>query len=541
MLQRFDHGLFRELAQRKCRDFLTMSLRGIGMVAVLSLLPQDIAVGAVAANSKASSGSSAQTGDQTILFVDDNAILYRSGTRRVVQQPERHAANPVIGETKPWEVAIGYCTVYRDIRTGLYQCWYQSYSGNHANDPTRRVVVCYATSNDGVTWKKPNLGLFDYNGEDNTNIVLVGNGGRSSNYGASVLVDHLDSNMEKRYKMAYWDFVSVAGRQVPGLCVAFSRDGIHWMKQSKAPLLQGAYGDPTQPPLSAESQGEPPTRPAISDVIDLMWDPRRDSFVIYAKTWIDAPDGRRFWKRAIIRTESKDFVRWSTPQLIIVPGEGDSGQIHGASVFYIHGVYLATLQCLDFGGFDRGGTGNMPAELAISRDGIHWNRSFQDQMFLPVTGDGKTFDAGCLWTSSTPIHLPEEIRFYYGAYPGWNSDLENDSTGIGLAILPLDRFAAIESTDAIAQVTLKSIELSNVNRITINADATDGDVRVELLTAGGYRVAGYTKDQSGIITGNSLRHPVNWKSKTMADLAAGRYQLRLHLKNARLFALTIQR
>ena len=541
MLQRFDHGLFRELAQRKCRDFLTMSLRGIGMVAVLSLLPQDIAVGAVAANSKASSGSSAQTGDQTILFVDDNAILYRSGTRRVVQQPERHAVNPVIGETKPWEVAIGYCTVYRDIRTGLYQCWYQSYSGNHANDPTRRVVVCYATSNDGVTWKKPNLGLFDYNGEDNTNIVLVGNGGRSSNYGASVLVDHLDSNMEKRYKMAYWDFVSVAGRQVPGLCVAFSRDGIHWMKQSKAPLLQGAYGDPTQPPLSAESQGEPPTRPAISDVIDLMWDPRRDSFVIYAKTWIDAPDGRRFWKRAIIRTESKDFVRWSTPQLIIVPGEGDSGQIHGASVFYIHGVYLATLQCLDFGGFDRGGTGNMPAELAISRDGIHWNRSFQDQMFLPVTGDGKTFDAGCLWTSSTPIHLPEEIRFYYGAYPGWNSDLENDSTGIGLAILPLDRFAAIESTDAIAQVTLKSIELSNVNRITINADATDGDVRVELLTAGGYRVAGYTKDQSGIITGNSLRHPVNWKSKTMADLAAGRYQLRLHLKNARLFALTIQR
>ena len=541
MLQRFDHGLFRELAQRKCRDFLTMSLRGIGMVAVLSLLPQDIAVGAVAANSKASSGSSAQTGDQTILFVDDNAILYRSGTRRVVQQPERHAANPVIGETKPWEVAIGYCTVYRDIRTGLYQCWYQSYSGNHANDPTRRVVVCYATSNDGVTWKKPNLGLFDYNGEDNTNIVLVGNGGRSVNYGASVLVDHRDSDTEKRYKMAYWDFVNVAGRQVPGLCVAFSRDGIHWMKQSKAPLLQGAYGDPTQPPLSAESQGEPPTRPAISDVIDLMWDPRRDSFVIYAKTWIDAPDGRRFWKRAIIRTESKDFVRWSTPQLIIVPGEGDSGQIHGASVFYIHGVYLATLQCLDFGGFDRGGTGNMPAELAISRDGIHWNRSFQDQMFLPVTGDGKTFDAGCLWTSSTPIHLPEEIRFYYGAYPGWNSDLENDSTGIGLAILPLDRFAAIESTDAIAQVTLKSIELSNVNRITINADATDGDVRVELLTAGGYRVAGYTKDQSGIITGNSLRHPVNWKSKTMADLAAGRYQLRLHLKNARLFALTIQR
>jgi len=541
MLQRFDLGLFRELAQWKCRDFLSMSVRRIGMVALLSLLPQDIAVGAVAANSKASSGSSVQTGDRTILFVDDNAILYRSGTRRILQQPKRHAANPMIDETKPWEVAIGYCTVYRDIGTGLHQCWYQAYSGNHADNRTRRVVVCYATSTDGVVWEKPNLGLYDYNGENNTNIVLVGNGGRSVNYGASVLVDHRDSDMEKRYKMAYWDFVNVEGRQVPGLCVAFSRDGIHWVKHSKAPLLQGAYGDPTQPPLSAKSQDEPHTRPAISDVIDLMWDPRRDSFVIYSKTWIDAPDGRRFWKRAIMRTESKDFVDWSVPQLIIVPDDSDLGQIHGASVFYIHGVYLAMLQRLDFGGFDRGGTGNMPAELALSRDGIHWHRSFQDEMFLPVTGDGRTFDAGCLWTSSTPIHLPEETRFYYGAYPGWNSDLEKDSTGIGLAILPRDRYVAIESANSIGQVTLKSIQLGNVKRVTVNADATNGEVRVELLTAEGYRVAGYTRDQSIVINGNSLWHPVNWEDKAITDLAAGRYQLRLHLKNARLFALTIQR
>ena len=510
------------------------------MVAVLSLLPQDITAGAVAAKSKASSGSSAQTGGRTILFVDDNAILYRSGTRRVLQQPKRHAANPMIGETKPWEVAIGYCTVYRDIRTGLHQCWYQSYSGNRANDPTRRVVVCYATSNDGVVWEKPNLGLFDYNGDHNTNIVLVGNGGRSVNYGASVLVDHRDSDTEKRYKMAYWDFVNVAGRQVPGLCVAFSRDGIHWVKHSKAPLLQGAYGDPTQPPFSAESQGEPPIRPAISDVIDLMWDPQRDCFVIYSKTWIDAPDGRRFWKRAIIRTESKDFVHWSMPQLIFVPVDDDPGQIHGASVFYLHGVYLALLQRLDFGGFDRGGSGNMPAELALSRDGIHWHRSFQDEMFLPVTGDGETFDAGCLWTSSTPIHLPEEIRFYYGAYPGWNSDLENDASGIGLATLPRDRFVAIEPTGSIAQATLKPVELGNMKRLTLNADATGGEVRVELLTAEGYRVAGFTRDHSIAITGNSLQHPVKWKGKTMADVAAGRYQLRVHLNNSKLFALTIK-
>ena len=505
------------------------------------LQERPLAMDAGETRSALSAQSHAQAGGRTILFVDDDAVLYRAGTRRVLQQPRRDAANPVIAETRPWEVAIGYCTVYRDEASGLYQSWYQAYSGGNADDPTRRVVVCYATSKDGVNWKKPNLGLYDYNGERNTNIVLIGNGGRSVNYGASVLVDQFDPDKLRRYKMAYWDFVDVSGRQVPGLCVAFSADGIQWVKYSKAPLLQGAYGDPTQPPLSAESRYEPTTRPAISDVIDLMWDPGRERFVIYAKTWIDAPDGRRFWKRAIVRTESKDFIHWSVPQLIIVPDDDDPGQIHGASVFFLHGIYLAMLQRLDFGGFDRGGSGNMPAELASSRDGFHWHRPFRDKMFLPVTGKGDSFDAGCLWTSSTSIHLPEEIRFYYGAYPGWNSDLEKDSTGIGLATLHRDRFVAIEPQDDNAQVTLKPIELSTLNRLTVNADAAGGEVRVELLTAEGYRVAGFTRERSIAITGDSLQHQVKWKEKTMANLAPGRYQLRVHLGNAKLFALTVER
>ena len=128
MLQRFDFGLIWEAAQRKCRDFLSTSVSGIGMVAMLFLLPQErlVVAEAVATKSKSSLGSADWVKDKTILFLDDDPILYRSGTRRVLQQPRRHTDNPVIAETKAWEVAIGYCTVYRDIKTGLHQCWYQS-------------------------------------------------------------------------------------------------------------------------------------------------------------------------------------------------------------------------------------------------------------------------------------------------------------------------------------------------------------------------------------------------------------------------------
>src|SRR5512134_1609553 len=69
---------------------------------------------------------------RTLLLVDDHDVLYRSGTRRVLHQPQRHPKNPLVGEVKPWEVAIGWTSIYRDPQTGTYQLWYQAHAGNAA-------------------------------------------------------------------------------------------------------------------------------------------------------------------------------------------------------------------------------------------------------------------------------------------------------------------------------------------------------------------------------------------------------------------------
>lgn len=61
---------------------------------------------------------------RTLLFVDDHDILYRSGTKRVLQPLKRHAAKPLLEMAKPWEVAIGYTSVHRDPKSGKYQLWY---------------------------------------------------------------------------------------------------------------------------------------------------------------------------------------------------------------------------------------------------------------------------------------------------------------------------------------------------------------------------------------------------------------------------------
>jgi hypothetical protein len=92
--------------------------------------------------------------------------------------------------------------------------------------------------------------------------------------------------------------------------------------------------------------------------------------------------------------------------------------------------------------------------------------------------------------------------------------------------------------EKVGQVTLKSVDLAGCREILVNADASGGTVRVELLTEDGFRVRGYSRDDAVPIEGDSLRHRVAWKEHGLANLPAGRYLLRLHLEGATLFAVS---
>ena len=137
--------------------------------------------------------------------------------------------------------------------------------------------------------------------------------------------------------------------------------------------------------------------------------------------------------------------------------------------------------------------------------------------------------------------LDEEMRFYYGAYGRpWNSEDARQISGIGLATLPRDRFAGRRPTEKIGQITLRQIDLGGVRRLLLNADAGKGSIRVEVLNAEGYRVRGFSRDDCLPIRGHSLRHPVRWRERQLADLAPGEYRLRIHLQEAEIFAITLE-
>ena len=492
----------------------------------------------------------AQDAAQTLLLVDDRHILYRSGTERFLHPTTRHSANPVIAETKPWEVAIAWTTVYYNPETGQYQAWYQAYGG--PGSPQPQCVTCYANSMDGVHWFKPDLDLFSYGDTERTNIVMVGNGGHSLRYGNGVAFDPRDPNPARRYKMAYFDF-SVGGKKsIPGLFVAFSPDGIHWQRPDvPMPLMPTAYGDYEDPlPFRNQPGREWAVPLSIADAHDIYYDTNRQVFVDVAKMWIDGPDGKMFWKHGIGRSESKDFIHWSKPQLILTPDEHDAPHVefHTAPVFEYAGYHFCLAQILNRA--ENGGV--MDVELMISHDGFSWNRPFRNTFFFSREG-ADNFDRGSIFTNSTPVILKDEIRFYYGAYSlgATGADDTQQESGVGFFTIPRDRFAGIRpvalSDQAtlrtprhhVGQVTLKLLPLSKMQSITLNADATDGKIHVELLDSDGYRVEGYTREDALPITGNGLRHLVKWRDRSLVDLPKGDYRMRIHLNQASLFAVDL--
>src|SRR5689334_19213202 len=112
---------------------------------------------------------------QTELFLDDHLIEMAASVTRRIHRPHKHLLNPVIRPEAWWEAndMIPYATLY-DEDEKLFKMWCRCGS----DDPKRWVdgnaaFTAYYTSKDGVHWERPKLGMFDFNGRQDHNVVFV--------------------------------------------------------------------------------------------------------------------------------------------------------------------------------------------------------------------------------------------------------------------------------------------------------------------------------------------------------------------------------
>ena len=107
------------------------------------------------------------------LFVDDHVVERRINCRREFNQIEKASFNPIIVCDKPWERGEGWyierITLIDDPHYGLLRTWYETIKTY--KDRPSETYMCYATSQDGVHWHKPNLGIVEFDGSKDNNIV----------------------------------------------------------------------------------------------------------------------------------------------------------------------------------------------------------------------------------------------------------------------------------------------------------------------------------------------------------------------------------
>jgi hypothetical protein len=480
------------------------------------------------------------------MFVDDVNVNSSTGITRQLQQPTR-LPNAVITGMGRWDSSPSYGSVIYDRAENLYKAWYNA---NGAGNP-----VCYATSVDGRSWTYPDLGLETSSYKEEvytaTNIQFYGNRYEFPNstfrlYSPSVIKDDRDPDPSRRYKMTYTDMSTdgngngIEGELYrtrtqdahgdAGVFTATSPDGIHWTRPTA----------PNHANLYFQKQDG-----SVSDDVQLMYDSQKEKYVIYSKSWDwrdragqplnPIPD-----HRIITRTESADFVNWSSPQVVIRHANtlaSDGGGAvndpasYGTSAFEYQGMYFQAIRIYQDTGVADGHRGDplqvIDAQLAASRDGISWTRVGNYSTFMPVGASG-TWDDGMVMPFNPIVGKDGNLEFYYQGWDGPHDFVEGVSppkrvSQIGLATLEAGRFVAMTPSGSGEGVLIADSFIGEGGELFVNAELSNlDDLRIGIVGFKNGQREEYRnfKDIDSILTPyNDLYYKVTWAGRDdLSDL-----------------------
>lgn len=440
------------------------------------------------------------------LFVDNYWVENSTNIVTKLHQPEKYSNNPIIKSDVPWE-ENPYCfgTVLYDEEDSIFKFWYQSF--NYVGTIKERTPILYSTSTDGINWIRPKLEIIDYQGSLDNNIVLQ-NYGFHDLYSPSVIKDNEDPDLAKRYKMIWWDFpLGGQSYQDEGMCVAFSPDGIHWTKH------------PGNPVLHAKKMAR-----SISDVMMVMHDKNTGKFVAYTKGWAEP------WPafRQIVRTESTDFINWSEPEVVIShKHDMKDPQSYGMTVSQYGNTYIGLLHS-----YKQPGDETIDIQLAISHDNKKWERVANQQTFLPL-GKAGSWDDGMLFCAPMFNH-GDKTLIYYGGWDNSHNSKETRHSAIGLATLRLNGFVSLNAGQQLSTVTTRILQNAN-GPLLINADASNGTLRAELIDADGNTIPGYSAVDCIPINKDRIVQVIRWKKHRELPQAVNMFRIKFEMMNTELY------
>jgi len=154
---------------------------------------------------------------------------------RTFHQAKVHP-HPVLTLKAPWEhQGFTTSTIY-DQQEKVFKMWY------HTTTIPGHGVMCYAESDDGIEWRRPKLGLFEYEGSKANNIVMTNEPHEGKDHFGTVLKDPMDKDPTRRYKAMGWSSYDWDG-PMSGIYTAVSPDELPPDDQPRLPPLGIATGE----------------------------------------------------------------------------------------------------------------------------------------------------------------------------------------------------------------------------------------------------------------------------------------------------------
>jgi len=499
-------------------------------------------------------------GSRRELFVDGYlADEFRGKAQLRLQQPVPREV--VMVHDVPWEgSATAYHNIFQDgkLYRMYYRAWQITVRPDKVDTDSHPTYLCYAESDDGLHWRRPELGLHEFHGSKANNIVMGAGKVGDVEYDTGSPAVFKDENPKVPADARYKAFLTT--KKPRGLMPFKSADGIHWSPMHNTPVItDGAF----------DSQNL------------AFWDEQRGEYRAYwryfSKGTADAPF---IGVRAIRTATSKDFIHWENQQNLtyvdsppehlytnqvkpyhraphlliglpvryIEPEQGqaaaddarDSANADRAKKWSPSMRALPELEAREMRAkaSERYGTALSETLLMASRDGVEFKR-WNEAFIRPGPEREGTWNYGHLYaawflveTKSALEGAPNELSFYASeSYWTGNSSLLRRYT------LRLDGFVSVQAPLSGGEVITKPLSFRG-RHLEINfATSAAGSVRVEIQDLNGRPLPGFALDDCPAIFGDAIGRPVTWtKGSDVRAIAEQPVRLRFELKDADLYA-----
>jgi hypothetical protein len=447
-------------------------------------------------------------------------------------------SEPVVIADRPWEQRLVWTQVMAD--DGRYRMWYGAI--RDARRPNE--ILCYAESEDGLTWRKPELGLVEADGGTANNVVRAGPG---ATHFCIVRCEH--ETPQKRYR-----------------CMSFKS----WCEGEPGEEIDSAEGHRRLDAKNAAKEGDQVLPVSMHGTMlgfdspdGLRWTPIRTPILdewhdthnicVYDETaGLYRAYLRGFYggRRAISYSETSNFEHWPASRVIHQHTADDRPDESLYSNAYTRYPGRPDIHLM-FPSIYRQGSDTTYGQLAVSLDGLNWSRLTR-QAIIPHGRPGEP-DEGMVYPEPELIRFPREGKFrllcvsgneYHNA--GYNPTLRQrgPSGYYNWAEWPEDRLAGIRASGD-GEFTL-NMQACGDRMLANFRTEPDGWVRFELVD----RLVWPPQQWPGIerfrfenmdpITGDQTHAPVRWHGDpSLSTLGGGPIGIRVRLHKATLFSMTL--